>query len=222
MKPKIAVILAGCGFKDGSEIREAVLALTALSQEGADFQCFAPSKDFDEVDHLTGELTGQKRNILVEAARIARGHIQPIEKLDPSNFDGLMIPGGFGAAKNLCTFATDGANCQVDPQVERVLNQCVGTRRPIAAICIAPALVARVLQKHGGTKLTVGAASGAAKAIEAMGSKHIVTRATEIAIDADRRIVTTPAYMYDDASLADIFEGIQKAAHQLVKWTREL
>lgn len=220
MKPKIAVILAGCGFKDGSEIREAVLALTALSMNGADFECFAPSKDFDEVDHLTGETTGRRRNVLQEAARIARGKIESIDKLAAQSFDGLMLPGGFGVAKNLCTFATEGANCKVDAGVERAIEEFVLARKPIAAICIAPALVAKVLQKHGGAQLTVGAASGAAQAIEAMGSKHVITKPSQIAVDADRKIVSTPAYMFDDASLADIFEGIQRVVHQLVAWAR--
>jgi len=220
MSPKIAVVLAGCGFKDGSEIREAVLALTALSINGAEFECFAPSKDFDEVNHLSGELTGQKRNVLMEAARIARGQIQPIEQLDPSNFDGLMIPGGFGAAKNLCTFATEGADCQVDAHVERVLDRFIETKKPIAAICIAPVIVAKVFQKHGGVRVTLGASSNASKAIEAMGSQHLVRKPDEVAIDLDRKVVTTPAYMYDKASLAEIFQGVKAAADQLVQWSQ--
>jgi enhancing lycopene biosynthesis protein 2 len=219
MKPKIAVVLAGCGFKDGSEIREAVLALTALSMNGADFECFAPSKDFDEVDHLTGELTGRRRNVLQEAARIARGKIESIDKLAAQSFDGLMLPGGFGVAKNLCTFATEGANCQVDPQVERAVEDFIQDRKPIGAICIAPALVAKVFQKHGGVRLTVGAESEASRAIASMGSKHMVSRADEIVIDLDHQVVTTPAYMYDDASLSDIFTGISKLARQLVIWS---
>jgi len=219
MKPKIAVILAGCGFKDGSEIREAVLALTALSINGAEFECFAPAKEFDEVNHLTGEPTGKKRDILQEAARIARGKIRPLDQLYSENFQGVMIPGGFGAAKNLCTFAMEGDSCHVDPQVERALETFIRDRKPIGAICIAPALVAKVFQKHVGAKLTVGAESDVSRAIASMGSKHMVTRPDEIAVDLDHLVVTTPAYMYDDASLSDIFTGINKLARQLVTWS---
>lgn len=218
--PKIAVILAGCGFKDGSEIREAVLALTGISEAGATFECFAPDKELDEIDHLTMKPTGKKRSILHEAARIARGDVKSLREASAKNFDGLVMPGGFGAAKNLCTFAFEGASCKVDPDVERFVDEFIAEKKPIGAICIAPAIVAKIFQKYGGAKLTIGAESDASKAIEAMGSRHIASRVNDIVIDADRHLVTTAAYMYGDASLKDIAEGIRKLTSQVVAFCR--
>lgn len=215
---KAAVVLAGCGFKDGAEIRESVLALLALSQEGAEVEIFAPNKDLEEIDHLTGETTGAKRSVLKEAARIARSKIRDLKEARAENFDALIMPGGFGAAKNLCSFATEGVNHKVDAELERLMEEFIAQKKPIGAICIAPAIVAKVFQKHGGVKLTLGAVSDASKAVESMGASHVETRAHEIAIDADRKVVSTPAYMYDDAPLKDISEGIHKLVKQVAKF----
>lgn len=215
--PKIAVVLAGCGFKDGSEIRESVLSLTALSQCGAEVSCFAPDIEIDEIDHLNFKPTGKKRSLLHEAARIARGEIKPLESASSKNFDALVLPGGFGVAVNLCSFATEGPQCKVVPSVEKFIDGFIAEKKPIGAICIAPALVAKVFQKHGGVKVTLGNDEGAAKAIEAMGAKHISAPVHESVVDADRKVVTTPAYMYGDAALKDIYRGIEKCIQQVVE-----
>jgi enhancing lycopene biosynthesis protein 2 len=216
-RPKVAVILAGCGFKDGAEIRESVLTLLGLDLAGADFQCLAPDKEFDEVDHLTSKPTGKRRSLLAEAARIARGKILPLAQASSKDFDAVVLPGGFGAATNLCTFAKEGANCHVDPSVEKFLEGFIAEKKPIGGVCIAPALLAKVFQKHGGVKLTIGDDPETAKLLEAMGSQHIKTAANDIAVDSDRKVVTTPAYMYGEASLSEISRGIEKLAKKVVQ-----
>lgn len=215
---KVAVVLAGCGYKDGAEIREAVLSLWALSVEGADVQVFAPDKDLEEIDHLTGQPTGARRSVLKEAARIARSQIKDLKEARAQNFDALILPGGFGAAKNLCSFATDGANHKIDDELARLLEEFIKERKPIGAICIAPAIVAKAFQKHGGVKLTLGAGGDAAKAIEEMGAQHQPAKPNEIVVDADRKVVSTPAYMYEDASLKDISEGIHILVKQVLQF----
>ncbi len=220
MPKKVAVILAGCGFKDGAEIRESVLALTALSEEGAEVQCFAPDIDVAEIDHLNFKPTGQKRNVLKEAARIARGKIFPVTQLDAKNFDALVMPGGFGAATNLSNFAQAGPHCEVEAGTAKAIESFISANKPIGAICIAPAVVAKVFSKHGGVKLTVGETGDASKAIEAMGSQHIPTKPDGIAIDGDRKVVSTPAYMYDSAPLAEISKGIHSLVKQVMAFTQ--
>lgn len=144
---KVAVILSGCGFLDGAEITEAISTLIAIGQNGAAYEVFAPNKDVEETNHLTQKPTGQKRNVLQEAARIARGEIQPLEQLKAKDFDALAFPGGFGAALHLCNFAEKGSGGQIDPQVARVVKEFADSQKPIAAICIAPAIMALALGK---------------------------------------------------------------------------
>ena len=214
-KKKIAVVLSGCGVKDGSEIHEAVMTLLAIDRHRAAYQCFAPNiLQSEVVDHVTGTVTGEKRNVMVEAARIARGDIRDLATFDAKDFDGLVFPGGFGAAKNLCSFADDGPNCNVEPTVAAAIVAMHQAGKPIGALCIAPVILAKVLGK---VELTIGKDSGTAAAITAMGATHCERGQTEVAIDRANKVVTTPCYMLD-ASIRQIAEG----ADNLVKAILEL
>ncbi len=149
MNKKIAVILSGCGFKDGAEIREAVLTLLALDSLEAEVKVLAPNIDqHHTTDHLTGEQSEGSRNVLVESSRIARGEIDDLESANASDFDGVILPGGFGAATNLSTFAFDGQNGKVTSSVSKFLKEMFSTKKPIGAICIAPALIALLSGKN--------------------------------------------------------------------------
>lgn len=218
MSKKIAVILCGSGYKDGSEIRESVGALWALSKHGFEVQCFAPNEpQAHVVNSLTGkESAGENRNQLVEAARIARGKILPLTELNPSQFDGVVIPGGFGAAKNLCNYAFKGTAGTVHGLFNEKLHAFHSAKKPIGAICIAPMIVAMAF-KNANFELTEGAEGGAAEDIRALGHKHVATQPNQIHVDLKNKIVTTPAYMYDDAPLHEIFEGIEKLVLELKK-----
>lgn len=215
---RVAVILCGSGYKDGSEIRESVGVLWALSVAGAEAKMFALDEaQSDVVNCLTGEaVPGEKRNQLVEAARIARGAVAPLEKLNPAEFDALIVPGGFGAAKNLCSFAKEGSGGKVHPSVQQKLEQFFSAGKPIGAVCIAPAILALAFRGKG-FELTVGAACEASAEIEKLGHRHVAKKASEFHHDAKNRIYTTPAYMYDAAPLSEIFEGIRGMVAALVK-----
>lgn len=214
---RVAVVLCGSGYKDGSEIRESVAVLWALSMQGAQVQCFAPdAAQTDVVNCLTGKVaTKEKRNMLVEAARIARGQVKSLDQLKADDFDAVVLPGGFGAAKNLCDFASNGANGSVRADLQAALAAFRDQDKPIGAVCIAPALVALAF-KGRGFDLTVGAEGGAADALVALGHRHTVTRPDQALVDRAHKVVTTPAYMYDDAPLHEVFEGIRKAVSAVV------
>lgn len=210
MTKKIAVVLAGCGVYDGSEIHEAVTTLLAIDRQGASYQCFAPDVEQHHViNHLAGEEQKEKRNVLIEAARIARGNIKPLSEYNVNEFDALVIPGGFGVAKNLCTFAFDGPDCTINPTIEQVIKDTHQAKKPIGALCITPALITKVLSS---VEVTIGKDADTAAAIEKMGGKHIPKEFTEIAVDEANRLVTTPCYMLD-ASIAQVAQG----AENLVK-----
>lgn len=213
---RVAVILAGCGYLDGAEIREAVLSLLALDRLGAAVQCAAPDKpQMHVVDHLTGTpVAGATRNVLQESARIARGQVVPLTTIHAAEFDALMLPGGFGVAKNLCTLAVDGPAAQVDPDVARVLREFRAAGKPIGAVCISPALVVAALREGD---VTVGDDVGVGQAIGAMGGHAVVLPVREAHVDRARKIVTAPAYMYGDARLADIAAGIDACVAQLLE-----
>jgi enhancing lycopene biosynthesis protein 2 len=216
-KPRIAVVLSGCGVYDGSEIHEAVCALLALDRAGAAVQCFAPDVDqMHVVDHLTGEPTGETRKVLVESARIARGKVADLATFDPAAWDGILLPGGFGAAKNLSTFAVDGADCKVDPSVEKAVRSMVAAGKPVAAMCIAPAVVAKIL---GDVEVTIGSDEGTAGAIAAMGARHRTTSHAEVVVDERRKVATTPCYMLD-ASVSQIFQGAENVVKALLQMAR--
>ncbi len=203
-KKKFAVVLSGCGVYDGAEIHEATMTMLAIVKNGGTYQVFAPDiEQYHVINHLTGEvMENEKRNVLVESARIARGNINPITEYDPADFDALIFPGGFGVAKNLSTFAFDGPNCKVLPEIEKAIKDTVAQNKPIGALCIAPAMVAKVLQD---IEVTIGNDKDTAAAIEAMGAKHIVTTHGNVVIDKKYNVVTTPCYMLD-ATIMDIFE----------------
>lgn len=214
---KVAVILCGSGYKDGSEIRESVATLWALSQQPVQPECFAPDlPQADVVNCLTGEaVPGETRNMQIEAARIARGKIRKLDDLNCTDFAAVILPGGFGAAKNLCTFATQGSHGTVLVALEKKLREFHQSRKPMGAICIAPAILALTF-KGAKFELTVGATSEASQEIERLGHRHVVRRVDECHVDRTHRVVTTPAYMYDDAPLHLVFTGIQKLVNEVV------
>ncbi|MCE4566849.1 isoprenoid biosynthesis glyoxalase ElbB [Maribellus sp. CM-23] len=211
---KIAVVLAGCGVYDGAEIHEATLTMLAISQQGAEYQCFAPDvKQAHVVNHLTGEEMPESRNVLVEAARIARGNIKPLSEYKASDFDAIVFPGGFGAAKNLCTFAFDGPDCSVNPDVESAIRSTVVAEKPVGALCISPALITKVL---GDVEVTIGQDAGTAAAIEKLGATHVATTHGEIVVDNKYKVVTTPCYMLD-ATISQIADGANNVVAKILE-----
>jgi enhancing lycopene biosynthesis protein 2 len=212
---KVGVILSGCGVFDGAEIQEASATLIALAQHGIEYQCMAPDCELEVIDHCTGEPTGEKRNVLVESARIARGEIVNLKDVKGTDYDAFFLPGGFGAAKNLCTFAFDGANCSVDPQVERVLKEANDAGKPIGFMCIAPALGAKVFGDKQ-VKVTIGHDAGTASAINATGATHVEADAQEIVVDDALNIVSTPAYM-EAKNPAQVFAGISALVENIAE-----
>lgn len=218
---KIGVILSGCGVYDGSEIHEAVITLLALDRAGAEVLIMAPNVEQQVVNHLTGDtVAGATRNVLEESARIARGNITDIAKVTVDDFDALFLPGGFGAAKNLCDFAFKGPDCSVNPDVERLLKATVAAGKPLAAVCIAPALLAKVLGKDlPGVRLTIGTDEGTAGAINAMGATHTGCPVTEFIVDEKNRIITSPAYMLA-GRISEAAAGIEKSVDALMKMLR--
>lgn len=216
MGKQLAVILSGCGYLDGSEIHEATLTLLAISKLGSAYRCFAPDKDQHHVvNHLNGEEMGEKRNVLVESARIARGAIDSLSQFNPDDFDALVMPGGFGAAKNLSDYAFTGAACNVEPEVASAITAMHAAGKPIGALCIAPAVVAKVIS---GAELTIGQDSSTAENIGAMGCKHTSTMHGEIVVDQAKKIVTTPCYMLD-SRVDQIYEGVEKLVSAVLEMT---
>ncbi len=220
--PKIAVLIAGCGHLDGAEVREAVLTLLALDQQGAQFQCIAPNApQFHVVNHVTGEVVaGATRNILEESSRIARvGQCLDLAQAKVGDYDALVMPGGFGVAKNHCSFAFKGVDANVRPDVADFIRGFFDAKKPVGAICIAPALVALVLhQTQGSARLTLGNDAGCAAALTQLGQQSQSTpNASEIVIDEAYKLITTPAYMFDDAKLSDVFTGINRCVAEVLK-----
>jgi enhancing lycopene biosynthesis protein 2 len=212
---KIGVVLSGCGVGDGSEIHEAVFALLAIDRNGAESVCMAPDADFPETNHLTMQETGVKRNALIEAARIARGNIRNISEVKASDIDAVIFPGGYGAAKNLCDFASKGAEAVVHPEVARLIKEVAAAGKPIGAICIAPALVAAVLGKELAPTLTIGNDAGTAAEMEKTGAKHQECPVSELVIDKKNKIVSTPAYMLA-TRISETCEGIEKCVKEVI------
>jgi enhancing lycopene biosynthesis protein 2 len=209
MKKKIGVVLSGCGVRDGSEIHEAVLTLLAIDRNGAEAVCMAPDMEAPEVNHLTMTETGARRNVLVESARIARGNIRDIRDVKAADLDAVIFPGGFGAAKNLCDFADKGADATVHPEVARLVREMARAKKPIGAICIAPALIAAILGKEYAPSLTIGNDAGTATAINRTGSRHVECPVTEFMVDREHKIVSTPAYMLAER-ISETAVGIEK------------
>ena len=213
---KIGVLLSGCGVNDGSEIHEAVITMLALDRAGAETVCMAPDVDqLDVVNHLTGQPTGEKRNVLVESARIARGSIKDINKVRTADIDGLIIPGGFGAAKNLSDFAVKGKDAVVNEDVRRLLQDMVSSQKPIGAICIAPVTLTKALEEKN-PEVTIGNDVDTAGAIEAMGGQHKECSVDMIHVDSNNKIVSTPAYMLGP-SIKDVAVGIEKLVNKVLE-----
>ncbi len=215
--PKIGVVLSGCGFMDGAEIHEATLTLLYLDQAGADILCMAPDLDAIEVvDHARKEPTGEIRNVFSESGRIARGDLLDLATVRAENLDGLIFPGGFGAAKNLCDWAKNGPACTVHPDVERLIREMYDAGKPQGFICIAPVLAARILGEHG-VRLTVGKDEATASAIGKTGAVHQSCEVDEVAVDMNARVVSTPAYMLGP-SIAPVAKGVRKLVQQVLEW----
>lgn len=212
---KVGVVLSGCGFLDGSEIHESVSTLLALSQQGAEAVCMAPDiSQSDVVNYISGQAVKESRNILLESARIARGKIRDIKSVKGADLDALIFPGGYGAVKNLCDFASKGLDCAVNPEITRLAKEVHAAGKPIGAICISPAMIAKIFRGSGFT-LTIGNDNETADAIEKMGHKHEKCGVKEICVDSRSKIVTTPAYMYD-ANPAEIFTGVEKLVREVI------
>lgn len=215
---KVGVILSGCGVFDGSEVQEASATLISLAQHGIDYQCMAPDREFEVIDHRTQEPSGAKRNVLTESARIARGEILDLKDVKGADYDAFFLPGGFGAAKNLCTFASKGPDCEVDAQVERVLREASDAGKPIGFICIAPALGAKVFGDKG-VRVTIGHDAGTAEAVGKTGATHVEADAEQIVIDEEHNIVSTPAYM-EAKNPAQVYAGINALVENIANRLR--
>lgn len=210
---KIAVILSGCGVFDGAEIHEATLSLLAIARNGASYKIFAPDvKQHHVVNHISGDEMNESRNVLIESARIARGDIQALGKYNPADFDALVLPGGFGVAKNLCTYAFDGPDCTVDRYIEKAIKETHKLGNPIGALCISPVLITKIL---GEIDVTIGQDEATASHIEQMGGVHISTGHGEIVVDNTNKIVSSPCYMLD-AAITDIADGADNMVKALL------
>ena len=221
MATRVGVVLSGCGHRDGAEVRESVLALLAIDRAGAEARCFAPdAPQASVVDHRTGAaVPAESRNVLVEAARIARGRIEDVKAARAKDLDALVLPGGYGAAKNLSNFAEKGHGADVHPEVARLIREMHAAGKPIGAICIAPAVVARVLGASH-VKVTIGDDAGTAKEIEGCGAVHQDCPVDRVVVDEANRVVTTPAYMYGDARLSAVAAGIELCVHEVLARAR--
>jgi enhancing lycopene biosynthesis protein 2 len=211
----VGVILSGCGVFDGSEIHEAVLTLLALQKAGANISFFAPDKaQMHVVNHFEGSPTDEARNILVESARISRGNISPLSDADVHDLDAILIPGGFGAAKNLSTFAVAGPSMSVTPSLERLLKQMHKAGKPMGFLCISPVIAAKLFGKQK-VEVTVGAKCDASEAIESMGGIHVEKSAAEYHVDEKNNIISTPAYMIGQ-NMVDIEPGITGLVNEVL------
>lgn len=206
---RVGVILAGSGYLDGAEIQEATLTLLFLDRRGAKVVAMAPDvPQMHVVDHRTGEPSPGGRNVLQEAARITRGDIVDVKGVKASDLDALVLPGGYGAAKNLCTFATEGVKLQVDPGVERLVRDMANAGKPIGFICISPVIAAKVLGNRS-VRLTVGNDPATATALAHLGAVHVDAPVDQIVVDEKNKVVSTPAYMLGP-SIAPVAVGIEK------------
>ncbi len=218
MAKRIGVILSGCGVYDGSEIHEAVVTLLAIDRAGAEAVCMAPDiPQMHVINHLAGEpAEGESRNVLVESARIARGNIKDLAKVKAAELDALILPGGFGAAKNLCDFAVKGPDCSVNAEVARLIKEMYTAKKPIAAVCIAPAVLAKVLgSTQGSPQLTIGNDTATAEALQKMGTEHIQCPVREFVVDRQHKLVSSPAYMLA-GRISEAAEGIEKTVQALI------
>lgn len=210
---KFAVVLSGCGVFDGAEIHEATLTMLAIMKQGATYEVFAPDiEQHHVINHISGEVMKEKRNVLIESSRIARGNIRDLKEYDPNNFDALIFPGGFGAAKNLSDFAFKGENCSIDPDVEKAILKTAGRNKPVGALCISPVILAKIF---GDVELTIGKDRSTVEAIEKMGATHITTNHGEVIIDEKNNLFTTPCYMLD-ANIVQIADGAENIVRAMM------
>ncbi|WP_137886426.1 isoprenoid biosynthesis glyoxalase ElbB [Pseudomonas sp. 2FE] len=217
MHKKVAVILSGCGVYDGAEVYESVITLLRLDQRGAQVQCFAPNiAQHQVINHLSGEEMPESRNVLVEAARIVRGQIKDVREAKVEDFDALILPGGFGAAKNLSDFASQGAHCSVQPDVLALAKAFAAAQKPVGLICIAPALAAKIYGP--GVTCTIGNDVDTAAALSAMGAQHEACTVGEIIEDPQHKLVSTPAYMLAQ-SISEAASGINKLVDRVLELT---
>lgn len=214
---KVGVLLSGSGVQDGSEIHESVLTALSLEKSRAEIVFMAPNIDQMHVmNHYTGQEMDEFRNVLVESARIARGNIKDLAEIRGEDLDALIIPGGLGVAKNLSDYAMSGSECSVNPDVYRLVVEMLISKKPIGAICIAPAMMSKILSEQNlSANLTVGNDSATSKDIEAMGSQHQNCSTKEVVVDVKNKIVSTPAYM-DAKSISEVAEGIEKLVNEIV------
>ena len=212
--PKIGVVLSGCGVNDGSEIHEAVITMLELDKAGVEMVLMAPNIDqLHVINHATGDEMDDSRNVLIESARIARGNIEDIVVITSDDIDGLIFPGGFGVVKNLSDYAMAGSDCSINPDVLRLSKEVHDDGKPIGAICISPAVIARVLA--GDTELTIGYDEQTASDIDRMGAKHMLCPVDEIIIDKEKKVVSTPAYM-EAKSIKEAASGIEKLVSEIL------
>eukprot|EP01129_Flabellula_baltica_P013722 TRINITY_DN6433_c0_g1_i1.p1 TRINITY_DN6433_c0_g1~~TRINITY_DN6433_c0_g1_i1.p1 ORF type:complete len:246 (+),score=72.34 TRINITY_DN6433_c0_g1_i1:29-766(+) len=216
---KVAVVFSGCGVYDGTEIQEAVFIMSALSQFGAQVGFYAPDMpQMHVIDHLTGEVVQETRNVLVETARITRGNVAALSGLDVDSYDAVILPGGFGAAKNLSSWATEGSKMTVNEDLERILKAFHEQKKPIGLSCIAPVIGAKVFP---GCKVTIGNDEDTQKGIEDMGSKNVVRDVTDVEIDTENIIVSTPAYMYGNEPIHKVGEGLQRMVKNVLQLIKQ-
>ena len=219
MSKKIAVILSGCGVYDGAEIHESVITLLRLDQRGAQVECFAPDvAQLHVINHLTGEEMPESRNVLVESARIARGAVKDIGQANAADFDALIVPGGFGSAKNLSNFAVEGAGCSINPQVLALAEAFAEAGKPVGLICISPALAAKIYGP--GVTCTIGNDADTAAALDKMGATHVECTVEDIVEDPARKLVSTPAYMLGK-NISEVASGINKLVDRVLELTHE-
>lgn len=218
MNKPVAVILSGCGVFDGSEIYETVITLLALDRSGAAYQCLAPQIKFNVVDHATHQASGETRDVYTEAARLARGNIKPLNTANAQDYSAMIVPGGFGAAKNLSNFAEKGVDCTVNAELLRFAKDIAAANKPAGFICIAPSLITAIYGK--GVKLTIGHDEATAAALTQMGAVHEASDVTEYVVDEKHKVVTTPAYMLAE-SIGQAAFGIERLVEQVLAYLKD-
>ena len=214
MNKKFAIIIGGCGHRDGSEIHETTMTMLAIENHGCTYELFAPNRDqYHVINHLTGMETAEKRNMLVEAARIARGNIKNVDNFSVNDFDAVIFPGGYGVAKNFFNYAFEGKNASVDAQISQIIKEIKAANKPIGALCIAPVLLSKVL---GNITVTIGNDENTARDITAFGCRNINTSHGDVISDEANKIFTTPAYMLN-ATISDVAKGANNLVATMLK-----
>lgn len=213
---KVAIILSGCGNRDGSELQETLSLALALDRNDVEYQYFAPRMELSVYTYLDNSgKTGERRDLFAEAARIARGNLLDLADYKAEDYDGLALPGGMGAARNLSSFDPDGEQMTVHPLVERALLETHAAKKPICAMCIAPMVLAKVLGQFE-VGLTLGAPCRASEVAEKLGAIHFEAEANDCVVDEDNRVVTTPAYMVA-SRISEIFDGAEVMVEEFLK-----